>query len=123
MRGMVMLRRAGMMSLPLLPLLVLLAGSPAGSTRLLAQAAAPNRIDTVAPMAPELASYGAHDIGVRTLRVTDPQRIDVLKTTAGGPAVRMARFKRSICLLIVSSSTVSHLDKATISAFSESPCS
>jgi len=91
MRSMVMPRCARRLSLPLLSLLVLLVGSPSVSMRLLAQAAAPNRIDTVAPMAPELAPYGSHDIGVRTLRVTDPQRIDVLKTSAGAPPVRSDR--------------------------------
>ena len=91
MRGMLMLRCVPVRCLPLVSLLVLLAGSPAAPVRLQAQAAVPNRIDTVAPMAPELAAYGTHDIGVRTLHVTDPQRVDVLKTTAGGPVVRSDR--------------------------------
>lgn len=88
---MVMRRRFRMLALPWCVLLGWLAGSPAVPSYLQAQGAATNRIDTVAPMAPELAPYGAHDIGVRTLRVTDPQRIDVLKTTAGGPVVRSDR--------------------------------
>ena len=43
-----------------------------------------NRIDTVRPDAPELASFGDYDIGVRTLEFVDPDRIDVLNTDSGG---------------------------------------
>ncbi len=39
-----------------------------------------NRIDTVRPDAPELASFGDYDIGVRTLEFVDPDRIDILNT-------------------------------------------
>ncbi len=42
-----------------------------------------NRIDTIAPFAPELAAYGNHAIGVRTLQVTDRNRPDVLNTKEG----------------------------------------
>ena len=44
-----------------------------------------NRIDTVSPLAPELAAYGPHDIGVRTVRATDTHRPDILNTKEGGP--------------------------------------
>ena len=44
-----------------------------------------NRIDIVRPDAPELAAFGAHDIGVRTLTVTDSGRPDVLNAHAGEP--------------------------------------
>jgi len=37
-----------------------------------------NRIDTVLPDAPELAVRGPHSVGVRTLTVTSPDRLDVL---------------------------------------------
>ncbi|MEX0739902.1 MAG: dienelactone hydrolase [Pseudohongiella sp.] len=37
-----------------------------------------NRIDLIRPDAPELARFGAYDIGVRTLEVTDVDRPDVL---------------------------------------------
>ena len=37
-----------------------------------------NRIDDTLPNAPSLAPRGAYDIGVRTITVTDPDRIDVL---------------------------------------------
>ncbi|HEX8030824.1 MAG TPA: dienelactone hydrolase family protein [Vicinamibacterales bacterium] len=50
-----------------------------------------NRIDTVSPTAPELAAYGANDIGVRTIQVTDKNRPDILNITAGGPTVRYDR--------------------------------
>jgi predicted dienelactone hydrolase len=44
-----------------------------------------NRIDIVRPDAPELAAFGTHDIGVRTLVVTDAGRPDVLNARAGEP--------------------------------------
>ena len=42
-----------------------------------------NRIDTQRPDAPELAAYGDHDIGVRTLELVDPGRPDVLNAADG----------------------------------------
>ena len=50
-----------------------------------------NRIDTVTPEAPELASYGRYDIGVRTLQATDRNRPDILNTKEGGPTARYDR--------------------------------
>ena len=50
-----------------------------------------NRIDTVTPAAPELAPYGPHDIGVRTIQVTDKNRPDILNIKEGGPVVRYDR--------------------------------
>jgi len=50
-----------------------------------------NRIDTVTPTAPELAPYGPHDIGVRTIQVTDKNRPDILNIKEGGPVVRYDR--------------------------------
>ena len=41
-------------------------------------AAAQNAIDTIRPDAPALAAYGAHPVGVTTLALTDPGRIDIL---------------------------------------------
>jgi predicted dienelactone hydrolase len=56
-----------------------------------------NRIDVVTPLAPELASYGEHDIGVRTIQVTDRNRIDILNTKEGTPP---ARYDRTLTLEI-----------------------
>jgi predicted dienelactone hydrolase len=50
-----------------------------------------NRIDTVTPAAPELAAYGPHAIGVRTIQVTDKGRPDILNIKDGGPIVRYDR--------------------------------
>jgi predicted dienelactone hydrolase len=50
-----------------------------------------NRIDVVTPSAPELAAFGPHDIGVRTLQVTDKNRPDILSIKEGGPIVRYDR--------------------------------
>ncbi|MGZ3217692.1 alpha/beta hydrolase family protein [Paracoccus sp. T5] len=46
--------------------------------------AAQNRIDMIRPDAPELAAFGPHPVGVRATTFTDPDRIDVLATTAEG---------------------------------------
>ncbi len=54
-----------------------------------------NHIDMVAPTAPDLAPYGTSAIGVRTLRATDQNRPDILKTVAGGPT---ARYDRTLTL-------------------------
>ncbi len=54
-----------------------------------------NRIDMVAPTAPELASFGEYAIGVRTIQATDKNRPDILKTTEGGP---VARYDRALTL-------------------------
>jgi predicted dienelactone hydrolase len=62
--------------------LVLVMLAAAGGTSFAQQ----NRIDVVAPMAPELASFGAYDIGVRTLQVTDKNRPDILNTKEGTAA-------------------------------------
>jgi predicted dienelactone hydrolase len=50
-----------------------------------------NRIDTITPMAPDLAGYGPYDIGVRTLQITDRNRPDVLNTREGGPVATYDR--------------------------------
>jgi predicted dienelactone hydrolase len=50
-----------------------------------------NHIDVIAPMAPELAPYGTHDIGVRTIEVTDRDRPDILNTKPGEPTARYDR--------------------------------
>ena len=54
-----------------------------------------NRVDTVSPMAPELATYGTHSIGVRTTQVTDLNRVDIVRTKDGGPT---ARYDRTLTL-------------------------
>ena len=50
-----------------------------------------NRIDVVTPSAPELAAFGPHAVGVRTLTAVDRNRPDILRTTAGGPTARYDR--------------------------------
>ena len=54
-------------------------------------AAQTNRIDMVAPFAPELAKHGTYTIGVRTFDVTDRNRVDVVHTTEGAPNARYDR--------------------------------
>jgi len=46
---------------------------------------AQNRIDTIRADAPELAAYGSHTIGVRTLTFVNPNQIDVLAIDPGLP--------------------------------------
>lgn len=43
-----------------------------------------NRIDLIRPDAPELAALGEHDVGVRTLTMTNPHQPDVLNTPRDG---------------------------------------
>lgn len=50
-----------------------------------------NRIDVVTPAAPELAAYGVHAVGARTLQVVDRNRPDILNTKGGEPTARYDR--------------------------------
>ena len=43
-----------------------------------------NPIDVIRPDAPELAAFGEHPVGVRTMEFTDPGRVDIVNTTAEG---------------------------------------
>jgi len=43
-----------------------------------------NRLDNIRPDAPELAAFGHFNIGVRTIKIVDSGRIDVLNTPLGG---------------------------------------
>jgi len=58
-------------------------------------AMAENRIDTQRPDAPELAAYGGHAVGVRTLEVVNPDQIDILKVDS---ADNMPRYDRPLTL-------------------------
>jgi predicted dienelactone hydrolase len=69
--------------------LFVLSSLPSGAT------AQTNRIDTVTPLAPELAVYGRYAIGVRTIQATDKNRPDILNTKEGGPT---ARYDRTLIL-------------------------
>ncbi|MEZ5416391.1 MAG: hypothetical protein R2708_03490 [Vicinamibacterales bacterium] len=64
--------------------LALLASVPAAARQ-------DNRIDGITPSAPELAAPGAFAVGVRTHTAVDPNRVDVLQTTPGGPTARSDR--------------------------------
>lgn len=70
-------------------MLVLLAAAALAGAPLTARQA--NRIDTVTPMAPDLAAYGPSAVGVRTVATVDRGRVDVLATTAGGATARADR--------------------------------
>src|SRR5687768_3460605 len=54
-----------------------------------------NRIDTIAPSAPDLAPFGSYAVGVGTIHVTDKNRPDILNTKEGGPT---ARYDRTLTL-------------------------
>jgi predicted dienelactone hydrolase len=68
-------------------LLILTSGLLMNSNQTIAQitpsAALVNRIDQVRPDAPELAKFGAYNIGVRTLQLTDSGRPDILNVRVG----------------------------------------
>ena len=44
-----------------------------------------NRVDTIRIDAPELAKFGKFSIGVKTLTMTNPKQLDILKAKAGEP--------------------------------------
>ena len=44
-----------------------------------------NRVDTIRIDAPELAKFGKFGIGVKTLKMTNPKQLDILKAKAGEP--------------------------------------
>ncbi len=44
-----------------------------------------NRIDQIRSDAPELAQYGKFNIGVKTLTMTNPKQLDIIKAKAGEP--------------------------------------
>lgn len=48
-------------------------------------ALAQNRIDTIRPDAPALAPHGDFQIGVQTLKVVNPNQLDIVQATAGQP--------------------------------------
>jgi len=50
-----------------------------------------NRIDTVSPLAPELAAFGPLAVGVRTVQAVDKNRPDILNTKDGAPTARYDR--------------------------------
>jgi hypothetical protein len=50
-----------------------------------------NRIDLVRHDAPPLALFGPHAVGVKTLMLSDPGRIDVVNTQTGSDNVRYDR--------------------------------
>lgn len=77
--------------LPVAIVAVCLAANLLGQSGSQASASLTNRIDVVAPTAPELAPFGAHAIGVRTLQVTDRNRPDIVNTKNGAPTVRADR--------------------------------
>lgn len=52
-------------------------------TLTMSAAMAENRIDTIRPDAPELAAYGTHPVGVRTLELINSGQIDILNTSEG----------------------------------------
>lgn len=56
-----------------------------GLALLSGSALAENRIDGQRPDAPELAAYGAHKVGVRTLNLVNPGQIDIVAIDAGAP--------------------------------------
>lgn len=59
-----------------------------------------NRIDTVRHNAPELAAYGTHNIGVRTLELINPQQINVLKLDSTVEQNKLPRYDRPLTVEI-----------------------
>jgi predicted dienelactone hydrolase len=70
------------------PIARTLAGALAAAALAVSLTAEQNRIDVVAPSAPELAAHGPNPVGVQTLRAVDPGRPDILRTRPGERTVR-----------------------------------
>ena len=43
-----------------------------------------NRIDTIGPLAPDLAAFGSYNVGVQTIEAVAGDRVDILNTSRGG---------------------------------------
>jgi predicted dienelactone hydrolase len=60
---------------------------------------AENRIDTQRPDAPTLAAYGQYAIGVKTLKIINPQQIDIAKIDAAKPKLtNQTKYDRPLTL-------------------------
>jgi Platelet-activating factor acetylhydrolase, isoform II len=60
---------------------------------------AQNRIDTIRADAPALAAYGSFVVGVRTLKLSNPQQIDLLQIDPNAPKPdALPRYERPITL-------------------------
>jgi predicted dienelactone hydrolase len=58
---------------------------------------AENRIDTQLPDAPKLATYGEYAIGVKTLKIVNPQQIDIVNIDPAKPT-NLPRYDRPLTL-------------------------
>jgi len=81
-------------------------------------AGAENRIDTQRPDAPELAAYGAFDVGVQTLNVSNPQQIDILQLDPSkDEPSNLPRYERPLTLEVWYPAIKGSTGKTTLDAY------
>ena len=81
-------------------------------------AAAENRVDRQLPNAPELAAYGDHAVGVRTLEMTNPDQIDILAIDpAADKPDAMPRYDRPLTVEMYYPAAESAEGETTFKAF------
>ena len=79
---------------------------------------AKNRIDTQRPDAPELAAYGQYSIGVKTLKITNPQQIDIAKLDPAGPKPKnLPRYDRPLTLEVWYPAVANGKGKTTLDVY------
>jgi predicted dienelactone hydrolase len=77
---------------------------------------AENRIDTQRPDAPELAAYGQYSIGVKTLKIVNPQQLDILQTDPTKPT-KLTRYDRPLTLEVWYPAVANSKGKTTLDVF------
>jgi predicted dienelactone hydrolase len=83
-----------------------------------AEAVPENRIDTIRPDAPELAAYGEYAIGVRTLKLVNPNQIDIAKIDAMAPLPDpLSRYDRPLTVEIWYPAQPGAAGSTTLTAF------
>lgn len=81
-------------------------------------ATADNRIDTQLPLAPELAAYGSHTVGVRMLQLANPNQIDILQLSNADPLpAELPRYDRPLTVEVWYPADATATGDTTLRAF------
>jgi predicted dienelactone hydrolase len=77
---------------------------------------AENRIDTQRPDAPKLAAYGEYSIGVRTLKIVNPDQIDILNIDPAMPT-SLPKYDRPLTLEVWYPAAVTSKGETTLDVY------
>jgi predicted dienelactone hydrolase len=77
---------------------------------------AENRIDTQLPDAPKLAAYGEYSIGVRTLKIVNPDQIDILNIDPAMPT-SLPKYDRPLTLEVWYPAAVTSKGETTLDVY------